>query len=394
MRTADPCLRLMPLRQGIVRKILGRHTSPSLLLVLCVLPHNALGLVMDMRPGVTAISQQVQRLHHMSLAVCVVVGLVVFGAMFYSIFAHRRSRNPTPATFHESTKLEVAWTLVPTLILIGMAIPATITLRAIEDNSDADLTVLITGSQWKWHYQYVDANIGFYSNLATPTEQRENTAPKDEHYLLAVDNPLVLPTSKKIRFLTTSGDVIHSWWVPDFAVKQDAIPGFINEAWARVEEPGVYRGQCAELCGMDHAFMPIVVEVRPEEEFDTWLTDQRVAMELAGEAAVAARSRNWSMEELIPMGEEVYLRHCATCHQPDGSGQGVKYPTLVGSEITTGSVADHLDRVMNGKADTEMQAWAPQLTDLEIAAVITYERNAFGNTTGDIVQPLTVYESR
>ncbi len=362
--------------------------------MLGLLPQQAFGVTLDMREGVTDISQRVQSLHHMSLAVCVVVGVIVFGAMFYSIFAHRRSRHPVPATFHESTKVEVLWTLVPTLILIGMAIPATVTLRAIEDNSDPDLTVLITGSQWKWHYQYVDANIGFYSNISTPKDQRDNLVTKQADYLLAVDNPLVLPTNKKIRFLTTSGDVIHSWWVPDFAVKQDAIPGFINAAWTRIEKPGVYRGQCAELCGMDHSFMPIVVEVKPEEEFDTWLADQRLAMQLAGEAAIAARSKTWPMEELLPIGEDVFIRHCATCHQPDGSGQGVKYPALVGSEITLGPVADHLDRVMNGKADTEMQAWAPQLTDLELAAVITYERNSFGNGTGETIQPLTVYESR
>lgn len=369
-----------------------RSGLPALALWVCSTAASAQS--MDLRPGVTEMSQRIQSLHHMSLAVVVVVGVVVFSAMFYTIFAHRRSRYPVPARFHENTKLEIIWTLIPTLILIGMAVPATMTLVDIEDNTNADLTVLVTASQWKWHYQYIEADIGFYSNLATSQDAINNLEVKDEIYLLDVDNPLVLPTNKKVRFLTSSGDVIHSWWVPDFAVKQDAIPGFINEAWARVDEPGIYRGQCTELCGMNHAFMPVVVEVLPEEEFDAWLEDQRIAAELAGEAAVAARSRTWTMEELMPMGEAVFLQHCATCHQPDGSGQGVRYPALAGSEIATGAIEGHLDRVMNGAAETEMQAWAPQLSDLDLAAVITYERNSFGNTTGDVIQPLTVYEAR
>jgi len=347
-----------------------------------------------MRAGVTEMSQRIQALHHISLWVCIVVGIVVFGAMFYSMFAHRRSKHPTPADFHESLTVEIIWTVIPVLILIVMAVPATQVLREIEDNSDADLTVLITASQWKWHYQYVEADIGFYSNLATPQAQIDNLEPKGEHYLLEVDNPLVLPTNKKIRFLTASNDVIHSWWVPDFAVKQDAVPGFINEAWTRVPQPGVYRGQCTELCGKDHAFMPIVVDVRPTEEFDAWIEDQRLAMLLSGEQAVADREKEWTIEELVPMGEGVFVEHCATCHERDGQGQGSKYPALAGSEIATGEIEDHLNRVMNGKVDTEMQAWAPQLSDLEIAAVMTYERNAWSNNTGQIIQPMTVYTAR
>ena len=275
-----------------------------------------------------------------------------------------------------------------------MAIPATTALRDIEDNDNSDMTVLITASQWKWHYQYLGTDISYYSNIATPDEQIENLEPKGEHYLLDVDNPLVLPTNKKIRFLTTADDVIHSWWVPDFAVKQDAIPGFINEAWAQIPLAGVYRGQCAELCGIGHGFMPIVADVRPEEEFDAWIEEQRLAASLAGEAAVAARAKTWSMQELVPLGKDVFIKHCATCHERDGMGQGSKYPALAGSAIATGVIEDHLNRVMNGKTDTEMQAWAPQLSDLDIAAVITYERNSWGNDTGDIVQPITVYGAR
>ncbi len=365
--------------------------------MLCVLwgsSDTAFAAALDMREGVTDMSQRIQALHHLSLWVCVVMGVLVFGAMAYSIFAHRRSRHPQPADFHESTRVEVLWTVIPIVILVFMAIPATTTLIDIEDNSDADLTVLITASQWKWHYQYLEADIGYYSNLATPAEQINNLEPKGEHYLLEVDNPLVLPTNKKVRFLMTSNDVIHSWWVPDFAVKQDAIPGFINEAWTRVGEPGLYRGQCTELCGKDHAYMPIVVEVRPEAEFDKWIDDQRLARELASGQAVADRAKQWTMAELMPIGEQVFSDHCSTCHELDGMGQGITYPALAGGAIPTGPLAAHLNRVMNGKAGTEMQAWAPQLSDRELAAVITYERNAWGNTTADVVQPITIYAAR
>lgn len=386
-----------PLTSGPVRSVTGFNDrlrsglTPSILLLFS---ESSLAAKLDMREGVTEMSRRIQDLHHMSLWVCIIVGIVVFGVMAYTMFAHRRSRHPTPANFSHSTRAEIIWTIIPVLILVFMAIPATTALIDIEDNSKSDLTVLITASQWKWHYQYIEANIGYYSRLATPQDQIYNLEPKGEHYLLQVDKPLVLPTNKKVRFLMTSNDVIHSWWVPDFAVKQDAVPGFINEAWTRVDEPGVYRGQCAELCGMDHAFMPIVVEVQPEAEFDSWIADQRLAMALASETAVADRAKTWTMAELLPMGEEIFLEHCATCHQPDGMGQKGKYPALAGSEITTGNIPDHLARVMNGKADTEMQAWAPQLSDLDLAAVITYERNSWGNNASDIVQPMTVYQSR
>jgi cytochrome c oxidase subunit 2 len=362
--------------------------------ILWGLPHAALAAEMDMRSGVTEMSVRIQQIHHMALWVCVVVGVIVFGAMFYSMFAHRRSKNPIPAKFSDNILVEFIWTLIPVLILIGMAIPATTALREIEDNDNSDMTVLITASQWKWHYEYLGTGISFYSNIATPDEQIENLAPKGEYYLLEVDKPLVLPTDKKIRFLTTADDVIHAWWVPDIAVKQDAIPGFINEAWAQIPVAGVFRGQCAELCGIGHAYMPIVADVRPEAEFDAWIEEQRLAASLAGEAAVAARAKTWSVQELMSIGEDVYVKHCATCHERDGMGQGSKYPALSGSEIANGVVEDHLIRVMNGKADTEMQAWAPQLSDLDIAAVITYERNSWLNATGDVIQPITIYEAR
>ena len=372
----------------------SRLKNGLMLIVLWGFSGTAFAAALDLREGVTDMSQRILALHHLSLWVCVVMGVIVFGAMFYSMFAHRRSKRPQPADFHESTAVEAVWTLIPVLILVGMAIPATTTLIDIEDNSDADLTVLITASQWKWHYQYLEADIGYYSNMSTPAEQIENLAPKGEHYLLEVDNPLVLPTNKKVRFLVTSNDVIHSWWVPDFAVKQDAVPGFINEAWTRVPVPGLYRGQCTELCGKDHAYMPVVVDVRPEAEFDEWIDDQRLAKELASGQAVADRNKTWTMAELMPIGEQVFMTHCATCHEPDGMGQGVTYPALAGGVIPTGPLPAHIDRVMNGKAETEMQAWAPQLSDRELAAVITYERNAWGNVTADLIQPRTIYAAR
>ena len=379
---------------GSVTSIASTLKNGLMLMVLWGLSDTVLAAALDMRAGVTDMSQRIQWLHHLSLWICVVMGVLVFGAMFYSMYAHRRSKNPVPADFHESLSVEIAWTLIPVLILIGMAIPATTTLIEIEDNSDADLTILITASQWKWHYQYLEADIGYYSNMSTPSEQIQNLEPKGEHYLLEVDNPLVLPTNKKVRFLTASNDVIHSWWVPDFAVKQDAIPGFINEAWARIPVPGIYRGQCTELCGKDHAYMPVVVEVRPEAEFDKWIEDQRIARELASGQAVADRAKTWAMAELLEIGERVFLEHCATCHESDGSGQGSTYPALAGGDIPTGPIAAHIERVMFGKSDTEMQSWAPQLSDLEIASVITYERNAWGNATADVIQPRTIYAAR
>ena len=381
-------------RDVSVTPVAGKFRAGLCLFVLLGFSHSAFAVVLNMREGVTDMSQRIHGLHQMSLWVCIIMGVIVFGAMAYSIFAHRRARHPKPADFHESLLVEIIWTAIPILILAVMAVPATLALIDIEDNSESDLTILITASQWKWHYQYVEADIGFYSNMTTPTEQINNIEPKGENYLLEVDNPLVLPTNKKVRFLTTSNDVIHSWWVPDFAVKQDAIPGFINEAWTVVNEPGLYRGQCAELCGKDHAFMPLVVEVRPEAEFDGWIENQRLARELASGQAVADRAKQWTMAELMEIGEQVFIDNCATCHEVDGTGQGITYPALAGGEIPNGPLEAHIDRVMNGLAETEMQAWAPQLSDRDIAAVITYERNAWGNETTDVVQPRTIYAAR
>lgn len=346
---------------------------------------------LNLTKGVTDISNEVYDLHMFALYICTVIGAVVFGAMIWSMIFHRKSKGVKPATFHESTKVEILWTVIPIFILIGMAIPATKTLISMENNEDSDLTIQITGSQWKWHYKYFDQDIEFYSVLSTPRAQYENqkgeTETKGEHYLLEVDKHLVIPTNKKIRFLMTSDDVIHSWWVPAFAVKQDANPGFINEAWAIVPTPGIYRGQCAELCGKDHGFMPIVVEVKSEEDFAVWLKEQHQLKADAAAAEAASLNASASKEELMQLGEQTYIAHCAACHQPTGMGLPPAFPALKNTPFTTtGSITDHIDVVLNGRAGTGMQAFGKQLSLKEIAAVVTYERNAWGNDTGDTVQ--------
>ena len=304
--------------------------------------------------------------------------------MFWSILHHRKSKGAAPAQFHGSLKIEIIWTAIPVLILIAMAIPASKTLIAMEDTSEADLTVLITGSQWKWHYKYLEYPIEFYSLLATPREAINNQAEKTDLYLRDVDKPLVLPTGKKIRFLVTADDVIHSWWVPAFAVKKDANPGFINETWTKVDKPGIYRGQCAELCGKDHAFMPIVVDVRSPEDFDQWVA-QELERQAQEKAAELARG-NLTMDELMSLGQKTYETHCAACHQISGEGLPGVIPALKGSVMATTDIPAHIQIVVNGKAGTAMQAFAKQLTNSELAAVITYERNAWGNNTGELVQ--------
>ncbi len=338
----------------------------------------------NMTRGVTEISHEVYNLHMVIFYICCVIGVVVFGLMFWAIVHHRKSKGAEPAQFHGSLKIEILWTAIPVIILVVMAIPASKTLIAMEDASKADMTVLVTGSQWKWHYKYLEYPIEFYSLLATPREQIENNATKDELYLRDVDKPLVLPTGKKIRFLVTADDVIHSWWVPAFAIKKDANPGFINETWARIDNPGIYRGQCAELCGKDHGFMPIVVDVKTPEAFETWVSEQIAAQEKA-KAEEAARGL-MSKAELLAQGQKVYETRCAVCHQPGGEGLPGAFPALKGSAMVTKDKPAHIHTVLFGKPGTAMQAFGKQLTAAELAAVITYERNAWGNDTGDLVQ--------
>ena len=358
------------------------------LAAVAVLPAVALGdNQVNMSPGVTSIGAEIYDLHMLIMIICVVIGIGVFGVMFYSIIYHRKSRGAVPSQFHESTKVEVAWTVVPFLILVGMAVPATSTLLEVYDNDDAELDILITGYQWKWKYEYLDENgenVSFFSNLATPQEEIYNTDQKGEHYLLEVDEPLVIPVNTKVRFLVTANDVIHSWWVPEIAVKRDAIPGFINETWTNVPEEGIYRGQCTELCGAYHGFMPVVVHAVSREEFDAWMGSKR-----ADKAAqVAASAVDLSLDDLMSRGESVYNSQCLACHGAQGEGGVGK--AIAGSAIALGDVGAHLDVGIKGVAGTAMQAYGSQLSDVDMAAVITYQRNAFGNNTGDVIQPSDV----
>ncbi len=374
----------------------------------------------DMTPGVTNISHEIYGLHRLMFNWCIGIGVVVFGVMFYSILRHRKSVGHQAAHFHESTLVEIIWTIIPFVILIGMAIPATKTLIAMNDTSKSALTIKITGSQWKWHYDYLEyndnnkVNVGFLSQLSTPRNQievpirkaglfpsgigahTENTAApqKDAHYLLEVDRPLVLPTGKKIRFLITSDDVIHSWWVPALAIKRDAVPGFVNEVWALIPagKEGTYRGQCAELCGKDHGFMPIVIEAKSETDFAQWLKDQEaIAQHEAAEAANSVTAK-FSKEELMEEGQENYLANCAMCHQPGGTGLPPAIPALSGSKIANGPVALHIETVLNGR--NQMPKFKGVLSPKVLASIITYERNAWANHTGDLVQPSDIVNNK
>ena len=342
----------------------------------------------NMTPGVTELGREIYDLHMIILWICVAIGVVVFGVMFYSIIFHRKSRGVTPATFHESTTVEIAWTVVPFFILIAMAVPATTTLLTLYDTDDAELDILITGYQWKWKYEYLNEegeNVSFFSNLRTPQAEIYNDEAKGEYYLLEVDQPLVLPVDTKIRFLVTANDVIHSWWVPALAVKRDAIPGFINETWARPTEQGIYRGQCAELCGKSHGFMPIVVNVVSKEEYGEWIA----AKQSEATEVKQLTSQDFTLDELMVRGESVYDTSCLACHGANGEG-GVGN-AIAGSAVATGDINAHLEIGINGVPGTSMQAFGGQLSDVDMAAVITYQRNAFGNNMGDSLQPVDVY---
>ena len=340
--------------------------------------------------GVTDISHKVFDLHMLIFWICVVACVLVFAVLIYSIFTHRKSKGAVPATFHESTTVEIIWTTIPFLVLVAMAVPATTTLLALEDTRDSDMSIQITGFQWKWKYDYLDEGISFFSVLTTPRDQIEGDAPKSDTYLMDVDNPVVVPINKKIRFLITSNDVIHSWWVPDLGWKQDAVPGFINDAWTELKEPGTYRGKCAELCGKDHGFMPIVLVAKTQEDYDAWVVEQKGAAAAAADAATATLT----MDELMARGEAAYNTNCAACHQANGAGIPGVFPAITGSAISTGDAAAHIDIVVNGKAGTAMQAFGEQLSAVDLAAIITYERNGLGNSVGDMVQPADVVAAK
>ena len=350
---------------------------------------------LNLPEGVTPISRDIYGLHMTIFWVCVGIAVIVFGVMIYSMIYHRKSKGAVASNFHESTTVELIWTLVPLAILIAIAVPATKVLIDLENTDKADMTVKITGYQWKWQYEYLDDKISFFSSLAQESRdgiKNETVRNANENYLLDVDNRLVLPVNTRVRFLMTSNDVIHSWWVRDLGVKQDANPGFINDSWAYIEKEGVYRGKCAELCGKDHGFMPVVVEVKSKEAYAQWVIDQKAQIA----AAAAAGDREWTKDELMVKGQEVYSANCAACHGTTGAGVPGAFPAMTGSPMVTQAdqLQAHIDIVVNGKAGTAMQAFGKQLSDSDIAAVITFERNGFGNNTGDIVQPATIKSAR
>ena len=352
---------------------------------------------LNLPPGVTAIAQDIAWLHWMMLIICTVIFIGVFGVMFYSIVRHRKSRGYKASQFHEHLGVEVAWTVVPFLIVIGMALPATRTVVAMKDTSNADVTIKAVGYQWKWGYEYLDGparDVKFLSTLATPHSQIMGAEPRTDLYLMEVDNPLVVPVDKKVRIVVTAADVIHSWMVPDLGVKQDAIPGFLRDTWFRAEKTGVYRGQCAELCGKDHAFMPIVVNVVTQEEYDAWANEQRQALA----AAADDPNKEWTSEELIARGEKVYATHCVACHQATGKGMPPTFPALDGDEkVVLGPKDGQIDIVLNGVNGTAMAPFRDRMNDVEIAAVITYTRNAWSNAgkgTDPVVQPSDVSAKR
>ncbi len=348
----------------------------------------------NLAPPVTKIAEQIYDLHTLMLVICLVIFVAVFGVMFYSIYAHRKSKGYKPADFHESTTVEIIWTLVPFLIVIGMALPATKTVVAMKDTSNADITIKATGYQWKWGYDYLKGEgegISFLSTLTTPRDQIKNIAAKGENYLMEVDNNLVVPVNKKVRIVTTANDVIHAWMIPAFGVKQDAIPGFVRDTWFKAEKVGVYRGQCAELCGKEHAFMPIVVEVKSEADYKAWVEGKKKEML----ALADDPNKVWTPDELKARGEKVFGANCAACHQANGKGVPGAFPALDGDVVVKGPKADQITVLLNGK-NQGMPSWKA-LSDVEIASVITYTRNAWSNAgagTDPVVQPADVTAAR
>jgi cytochrome c oxidase subunit 2 len=353
----------------------------------------ALALEWNLQPAGSRIAEDIHDLHEYVMILCTVIFVGVFAFMFYSVYAHRKSKGHKAAQFHENTTVEILWTVIPLLILIGIAWPTTRTVVAQKDTSNPDLTIKVTGYQWKWGYDYVKGEgegISFVSTLATPRDQIENRAPKGENYLLEVDNELVVPVGKKIRMLTTAADVIHSWWVPAFGAKQDAIPGFIRDLWFRADKTGTFRSQCVELCGKEHGFMPIVVRVVSQDEYSKWVGDR---MKLIA-AAADDPNKQFTMDELKKRGEQVYAKNCVVCHQATGKGTPPAFPPLDGSAVVTGPKDAQIQTLLKGVVKdgkpTAMVAFGPQLNDVELAAVITFTRNNWGNKTGEAIQPAEV----
>ena len=343
----------------------------------------------DLQPPVTPIAQQMYDLNVYIFWICVIIFCAVFGVMFYSIFKHRKSVGHKAVQFHENTTVEIIWTVIPFLILLGMAWPATKTILAMRDTSASDITIKVTGYQWKWGYDYLQDGIGFYSNLTTPLAQIENREPKGPNYLLEVDQPLVIPIDTKVRVIITANDVLHAWWVPALGVKQDAIPGFVRDSWFRAEKVGIYRGQCAELCGKEHGFMPIVVEVKSKADYAAWLDEQKKKVAAAAEDP----SKVWTEADLAAKGQQVFMANCAACHQANGKGVPGAFPALDGSPVVLGPPDAQIAIVLNGKPNTAMASWK-QLSNTDIAAVITYTRNAWSNHTGQAIQPPQIQAAR
>jgi cytochrome c oxidase subunit II len=370
-------------------------------LAVCLSLHAGLALAVKDMPGgprvnqlnladpATAIARDQHWIHWFLMWVCAVIFVVVFAFMFYSIFAHRKSKGYKAAAFHESTAVEIAWTIIPFIIVIVLSVPATRMVIEQKDTASADVTVKATGYQWKWGYDYLKGEgegLSFLSTMTTPRAQIDNLEPKSDTYLREVDNPLVVPVNKKVRVVITANDVIHSWTVPAFGVKQDAIPGFVRDTWFKAEKPGIYRGSCVELCGKDHAFMPIVVDVKSEADYSAWVADQKKAML----AKQDDPSKEWTVADLQARGEKVYAANCVACHQPSGKGVAGAFPALDGSKIVLGKQDEHIALVLVGKAGTAMASFK-QLSDVELASVLTYTRNAWGNKAEDnIVQPKEV----
>ena len=359
---------------------------PALLVATKLYANDAVSML-NMPQGVSTISQEVYNLHMLIFWICVIIGVIVFAVMLWAMVFHRNVRGRQAENWHEHLGVELAWTIIPFVILVAMAFPATRVLIDLYDTSEAEIDVFVTGYQWRWHYNYLNEEVQFLSELSTPLDQVYNLDPKNEFYKQEVNNPLVVPVNTKVRILLTSQDVIHSWWMPDFAVKKDAIPGYITETWFEVTKTGVYRGECTELCGQGHAFMPIVVSVVEREEYDQWIVAQREQAEIIR----AMTEQTFTMEDLMARGQDVYMRTCAACHQPNGQGIPPAFPTLVGSAISTGPVEGQLNVLVNGVEGTVMQAFGAMLSEVDLAAVITYTRNAFGNNVGDVVQPIDVY---
>ena len=345
----------------------------------------------NMRVGVTEVSEEIFDLHMLIMWICVWIGVVVFGIMFWSLWKYRKSSGAIAAKFDDHYWLEIGWTVAATVILVGMAIPSTSVMIKAYDDTEGDINIMVTGYQWKWQYTYLEDGVSFFSNLATSQEEIDNAIPKGEFYLSEVDEPLVIPINKRIRFLITGNDVIHSWWVPDFAVKQDAVPGFINTAWTNVPKPGIYRGACTELCGLKHAFMPVVVRAVEQEEYEAWIIE-KIAL---AEAEKLLTEKVWTKAELVERGQGVYLKNCVACHQANGQGLPPVFPSLEGSQIVMRDKARNIEILMEGVQGAAMQAFSKQLSEVDIASVITYTRDSWSNGKngdGEIVVPKDIVD--